>query len=103
VDFGFSDFYRSLEQQLDEFYRAMQGQGLRSDTDGAASLSTLLDPVDPFNRNPWLVPFVRVAGVTALVCLSGVAVGAFVISITALLAIYYLLSQVFGFEIELNQ
>lgn len=96
-DFG--AFFRSLEEQLNDFY-----EGLRATPDPTGpdtSLSTLLDPVEPFNRTPWLVPVVRAAGMTALVCLSGVALGSFAVTIAALLAIYWLLSQVFGFAVEL--
>ena len=94
MDQDFAAYFRSLEEQLGQFYESMRG---RPDPSGpGASLSTLLDPVEPYNSRPWMVPIVRAAGMTALVCLSGVAVGSFFVTLAALLAIYWLLSQVFG-------
>jgi hypothetical protein len=62
-------------------------------------VSALVTPVDPFNRSRVLAPVIAAAGVVSVLVLSGVAVGAMVTAAAALLAVYYLLTQVFGYEL----
>jgi hypothetical protein len=63
---------------------------------------TLLRPVAPFNRPGFLVPLVTVGALMTFLLLSGVAVTALGALLTALLALYILLVQVFGVSIELH-
>ena len=92
------------ELDLSEFLRAFEEgwQGVMGSMRGASDSSDLsiwLDPVEPYNRSSVLTPLIRVAGVAGLVLLGGVAVGGFVVSFFALMAVCYLLSQVFGYEL----
>lgn len=62
-------------------------------------VGALVTPVDPFNRSRVLAPVIAAAGVVSVLLLSGVAIGAVVTAAAALLAVYYLLTQVFGYEL----
>jgi len=70
----------------------MRGQGLLS----------LLRPVAPFNRPSFLAPAVTVGALITFLMLSGVAVTALGALLTALLALYLLLVEVFGVTVELH-
>ena len=63
---------------------------------------TLLRPVAPFNRPGFLAPAVTIGALLTFLMLSGVAVTALGALLTALLALYILLVQVFGVTIELH-
>ena len=75
--------------------------GLFSQAAGAASLTSLFEPVDPFNRSPLFTPVVAAMGVAGLVVAAGVALGALAAALAALAALYFLLSDVFGYELTL--
>ncbi len=62
----------------------------------------MLRPVAPFNRPGFLAPAVTVGALLTFLMLSGVAVTALGALLTALLALYILLVQVFGVTIELH-
>lgn len=64
-------------------------------------LLPLLEPVPPFNRGV-LSPAVAVGGLLGIILLSGMAVTAFGSLVLALLALYVLLVDVFGFSVELT-
>jgi hypothetical protein len=63
---------------------------------------SLLRPVAPFNRPSFLAPAVTVGALVSFLLLSGVAVAALGALLTALLALYLLLVQVFGVSVELH-
>ncbi len=62
----------------------------------------LLAPVAPYNRSTLLTPVVTVVGVIGVLVLSGVAVASLAAMTTALIVIYFLLTEVFGYEIQLS-
>jgi hypothetical protein len=62
----------------------------------------LLKPVAPFNRPEFLAPAVTIAALLSVLLLSGVAVAALGAFVTALIALYLLLVQVFGVTIEVH-
>jgi hypothetical protein len=74
------------------FGAEVRGQGLLS----------VLRPVAPFNRPNFLAPAVTVGALLTFLMLSGVAVTALGALLTALLALYLLLVEVFGVTIELH-
>jgi hypothetical protein len=65
-------------------------------------LMPLLEPVAPFNQSPLLLPIVIAGSLISLIFLSGLAIGAFATLFTALLALYLLLSEVFGVSLEFH-
>ncbi|MCC6847717.1 MAG: hypothetical protein IT294_04385 [Deltaproteobacteria bacterium] len=65
-------------------------------------LLPLLEPIAPFNRSPLLLPLVVAGSLISLIFLSGIAIGAFAALFTALLALYLLLTEVFGVSLELH-
>jgi hypothetical protein len=65
-------------------------------------LMPLLEPVPPFNTSPLLLPLVVAGSLVSLIFLSGIAIGAFAALFTALLALYLLLSEVFGVSLEFH-
>jgi hypothetical protein len=66
-----------------------------------SGMRALIAPIEPFNRSRVMAPAIAAAGVTAVLVLSGIALGAVVTAAAALAAIYFLLTQVFGYEISL--
>ena len=74
------------------FGREVRGEGLLA----------LLRPVAPFNRPNFLAPAITIGALVAFLVLSGVAVGALGAFLTALLALYLLLVEVFGVSVELR-
>lgn len=65
-------------------------------------LLALVEPVAPFNRSRLLLPLVVAGSLISLVFLSGIAIGACAALFTALVALYLLLSEVFGVSLELT-
>lgn len=63
---------------------------------------TLLRPIAPFNRPAFMAPMVTVGALVTFLLLSGVAVTALGALLTALLALYLLLVQVFGISVEFH-
>jgi hypothetical protein len=82
----------------DDLFRAFRSF---SEGAGRAGFRTLASPVDPFNRSS-LTPLVAVAGVVGVVMLSGVAIGAALVAAAALVALYFLLHHIFGFEVSID-
>ena len=72
--------------------REARGQGLLG----------LLRPVAPFNRPNFLAPAITVGALLGFLILSGVAVASLGALLTALLALYLLLVDVFGVTVELH-
>jgi hypothetical protein len=68
----------------------------------ASGLLALLQPVAPFNRSAILSPAVTIGALVTFLILSGVAVAALGALLTALIALYLLVVQVFGVSIEFN-
>ena len=62
----------------------------------------VLRPVAPFNRPQFLAPAVTVGALVTFLVLSGVAVTALGALLTALLALYLLVVDVFGVTVELH-
>ena len=63
---------------------------------------TLLRPIAPFNSPSFMAPMVTVGALITFLLLSGVAVTALGALLTALLALYLLLVQVFGISVEFH-
>lgn len=76
-------------------------ESIRQET-SERGLMPLLEPVAPFNKSPILLPLVVAGSLISLIFLSGIAIGAFAALFTALLALYLLLSEVFGVSLELQ-
>jgi len=81
-----------LWQVAEAFGAEVRGEGLLA----------LLRPVAPFNRPNFLVPAVTIGALLAFLVLSGVAVASLGALLTALLALYLLVAQVFGVTVELH-
>jgi len=94
VGFDFTGIFESASEKLGGLYDTLRRQRRNR------GLSDLLRPVDPFNRSEVLAPLVGMAGVVMMLILSGVAVGALAMTIAALMALYFLLTQVFGYDIS---
>ena len=86
------DLSRQLWGVMESFGAEAQRQGFLS----------LFRPVHPFNRPDFLAPAVTIGALLTFLMLSGVAVVALGALLTALLALYILLVQVFGVSIELH-
>jgi hypothetical protein len=96
MDFDFKSIFEAAGERLGGLYDTLRRQRRNR------GLSELLRPVDPFNRSEVLAPLVGMAGVVLMLMLSGVAVGALATTIAALMALYFLLTQVFGYDISVT-
>jgi len=90
----FADTCDSLDRLFDGLYERIRRETRET------GVRALVTPVDPFNRSRVLAPVIAAAGVISVVLLSGVALGAAITAAAALLAVYYLLSQVFGYQLS---
>ena len=63
-------------------------------------LLPFMRPVAPFNEPAVLAPVVAVSALIGLFVFSGVAVSAFASLMIALLALYLLLAEIFGYSFE---
>jgi hypothetical protein len=88
---------------LDEITRQLRGvfDAVRDEIRTQGVLP-LLQPVAPYNRSGFMTPAVTIGGLVAFLVLSGVAFAALGTLLTALLALWMLLVEVFGFSIELR-
>jgi hypothetical protein len=86
------DVGSQLRAVAEVFAKEVRGEGMLS----------LLRPVAPFNRPNFLAPAITIGALVAFLVLSGVAVGALGAFLTALLALYLLLVEVFGVSVELH-
>ncbi|RMD83096.1 MAG: hypothetical protein D6815_07500 [Candidatus Dadabacteria bacterium] len=93
---GLTSLWSSAKAEIEGFVEAFRRQNTE------AALSALVTPVDPFNRSPLLTPVVAALGVAGILFLSSVAAGALMAAAAALLAVYFLLTEVFGYEIDLS-
>ncbi|MEE8312310.1 MAG: hypothetical protein V3R77_08635 [Candidatus Binatia bacterium] len=94
MGWNFDEMWSSVGEQVQGLFDAFD------DETREGGLASLMSPIDPFNRSAVLTPIVAAAGVVGVVMLSGVAVGAMITTLSALMAIYYLLTAVFGYEIS---
>ena len=86
------DFGTQLWHAAETLGKEMRGEGVLA----------LLRPVAPFNRPNFLAPAITIGALISFLILSGVAVTALGALLTALLALYILLVEVFGVTIELH-
>jgi hypothetical protein len=85
------DVGTQLWSVAEAFGKEVRGEGMLA----------LLRPVAPFNRPEFLAPAITIGALVAFLVLSGVAVGALGAFLTALLALYLLVVEVFGVSVEL--
>ncbi len=88
-----------IEELGNQMWNVLEALGTEARQQG---LLTLLLPIAPFNQPRILAPAVTVGALVTFLLLSGVAVAALGALLTALLALYLLLVQVFGVSIELH-
>ena len=88
-----------MEDVGTQLWGVMEALGFEARQQGFLSL---FRPVAPFNRPGFLAPAVTIGSLLTFLMLSGVAVTALAALLTALLALYILLVQVFGVTIELH-
>lgn len=94
----FEQMMNDLRDSVDGIFHKVHGAEEREMP--RAGLSTLFAPVHPYNRWSMLSPIVAAGGVAALFGLCGVAVVAFAAMMLALWAMWFLLSEVFGYELS---
>lgn len=91
-----ASWIEDVQAQLWSVWEAFRGEVDRQ------GLLPLFRPVAPFNEPRFLAPLVTVGGLLTFVLLSGVALTSLAALLLALLVMYLLLAQVFGFSIELH-
>ena len=88
-----------MEEVTRQFWGVAEAFGIEAREQG---LMTLFRPIAPFNRPAFMAPMVTVGALITFLLLSGVAVTALGALLTALLALYLLLVQVFGISVEFH-
>ena len=78
-----------LWQMVDVVGKEVRGEGMLA----------LLRPVAPFNRPQFLAPAITIGALLSFLLLSGIAVASLGALLTALLALYLMLVQVFGVSV----
>jgi hypothetical protein len=68
---------------------------------GEQGVLPLLRPVAPFNEPAVLAPVVAISALIGVVICTGVAISAFAALMVALLALYLVLAEIFGYSLEL--
>jgi hypothetical protein len=68
----------------------------------SGNLLSMLRPVAPFNRPALLAPVMTIGALLTFLMLSGIALASMGALLTALLALYVLLVQVFGVSVEIH-
>jgi len=81
-----------LWQVVDVVGKEVRGEGMLA----------LLRPVAPFNQPQFLAPAITIGALLGFLLLSGIAVASLGALLTALLALYLMLVQVFGVSVELR-
>jgi len=81
-----------LWQMVDVVGKEVRGEGMLA----------LLRPVAPFNQPQFLAPAITIGALLGFLLLSGIAVASLGALLTALLALYLMLVQVFGVSVELR-
>lgn len=95
MNWTFDDIYNGLSEQVSGLYESIR----RESEEGG--LGVLLSPVEPYNSSPLLAPLVAAGGVIGMVMLSGLALGSFAVAMASFLAVFYLLTEIFGYEMTL--
>ena len=96
TDSPYQDIFEQFRDQM---------EGLFSQLDGGEGLSNtlaLFEPVGDYAEALGFKPLVAAAGLTGVALLSGVVLAALVTAMIALAAVYFLLTEVFGFELSLT-
>lgn len=88
-----------MEEIGTQLWGVLEAVGIEARQQGVLSL---LRPVAPFNRPGFLAPAVTIGALLTFLMLSGMAVTALGALLTALLALYILLVQVFGVSVEFH-
>jgi len=86
------DIGGQLWQMVDVVGKEVRGEGMLA----------LFRPVAPFNRPQFLAPAITIGALLSFLVLSGIAVASLGALLTALLALYLMLVQVFGVSVELR-
>jgi hypothetical protein len=86
-----------LETIVGQVRSIVKDVGLQLGDDG---ILPLLRPVAPFNEPAVLAPVVAISAVLGLIIFSGVAISAFATLMIALLALYLVLAEIFGYSFE---
>lgn len=96
--------FEALAKQVREFWerlRAELPEGLFS-REGATELVRLTRPVEPFNYSDLLAPVIGLAGLLLGVLLSGVALASLGTLLASMLALGFLLTEVYGVTLEVD-
>ena len=86
---------------LDNIYGRVRGLVDQMGTQlGEQGFLPLFRPVAPFNEPAVLAPIVALSAMIGVAMFSGLALSAFATLIVALLALYLLLAEIFGYSFE---
>lgn len=91
-----SSLFSFLSGQIASLWKQLREEG------GELGVLPLLQPISPYAGPPLLTPLSAVGVLLGLVVASGVAVAALGVLLVALLALYFLVTEVLGITIEVK-
>jgi hypothetical protein len=95
MNMDWDEILESARDQMRGWYDAF------SDESQTGGIVSMLKPVDPYNRSAILTPIVAAAGALGLIVFAGAAVAAMAVAVAAMVAVCYLLTEVFGYDVSL--
>jgi hypothetical protein len=106
-----SDFLDEAGRRLDGLWQSFSSAGFSSAgfssasfsdlSDTASEMTTLFEPVAPYNASQLLTPLVSLAAGVSVLVLAGVSVAALAALLASLLAVAFILAEVFGYDVSL--
>lgn len=101
-----SDFLDEAGRRLDGLWQSFSSAGFSTASfsdlsDTASEMTTLFEPVAPYNASQLLTPLVSLAAGVSVLVLAGVSVAALAALLASLLAVAFILAEVFGYDVSL--
>lgn len=96
--------FEALAEQVRAFWARLRSELPESlfSREGATELARLTRPVEPFNYSDLLAPVIGLAGLLLGVLLTGVALASLGTLLASMLALGFLLTEVFGVTLEVD-
>ncbi|MDG2303050.1 MAG: hypothetical protein P8R42_00120 [Candidatus Binatia bacterium] len=96
--------FEALVEQVNEFWSRLRAQFPKDlmSREAATELVRITRPVDPFNYSDLLAPVIGLAGMLLGLILSGVALASLGTLLVSMLALGFLLTEVYGVTLEVD-
>jgi len=96
-----SSFLDEAGRRLDGFWQSFSQVGFSEVSSTASEVTALFEPVAPYNASELLTPLVSLAAGVSVLVLAGVSVAALAALLASLIALAFILAEVFGYDVSL--